>query len=291
MHTVGAMNDDLWKQWQGFFGLQGTPAQGAVFAPHIQAAERFSAAARRYFEQAAGAPGPAAADAVRGFGDFLRTQSAELLRPLWSADFGAGAAAAAAASGNPIPPLAQWPALGLTREHQQRWQRAAEAARRTVDAQNRLQLLWSDALREAAGAFAAQHASPPPAQIDADYLRRLYDSWIDCAEEAYARTAHGSAFCDALAEFVNASSQWRNEVQAGLEHFAKSLDLPTRSEINSLARRLKDLEERVAAGAANTRRAAQPKAATDTQRKARAARAPRPKRAPHAQRAKRPRKS
>lgn len=264
-HTAGPMNDDLWKQWQGFLGRFGTPAAGAgfgfaspearAFAPHVQAAERFTAAARRYFEQAAGAPGPAAADAVRSFGDFLRTQSAELLRPFWSAEIGAGAA-------NPIPQMPEWPALGLTREHQERWQRAALAARRTVDAQNRLQLLWSDALRDAAGAFAAQHASAPPAELDAESLRRLYDSWIDCAEAAYARTAHSSAFCDALAEFVNASSLWRSEVTAAIEHFAKSLDLPTRSEINTLARRLKSLEQEVAARGARTKpRAAPAKAA------------------------------
>ena len=252
-HTAGLMNDDIWKQWQGFMGLLGAPGgpgapfsfaspEAQTFAPHIQSAERFTAAARQYFEQAARSSGPAAAEAVRTFGDFLRTQSADLFRPFWSAQFGAGAA-------SPIPQLPEWPALGITREHQQRWQRAAEAAQRTADAQRRLQLLWSDALREAAAAFAARHTAPPTAAIDAEYLRSLYDSWIDCAEEAYGRAAHSTAFCDALAEFVNASSLWRTEVQASVEHFAKSLDLPTRSEINTLARRLKALEEQLAARA------------------------------------------
>jgi polyhydroxyalkanoate synthesis regulator phasin len=42
---------------------------------------------------------------------------------------------------------------------------------------------------------------------------------------------------------VNASSQWRRELQASIEHTAKLLDLPTRSEINTLTQRLKSVEE------------------------------------------------
>jgi uncharacterized protein YerC len=82
-----------------------------------------------------------------------------------------------------------------------------------------------------------------------DTLNRLYDAWIDCAEEAYARTAHSEAFCDALADYVNASSYWRRESNAGAELWAKLLDLPTRNEINTLAQRLRALEERIQAQA------------------------------------------
>ena len=139
------------------------------------------------------------------------------------------------------------PALGPTREHQQRWQRTAEAWRRIDAAQRRLQRLWSDALREAATAFAAQPGPPRGTAIDAEALHKLYDTWIDCAEQAYARTAHGDAFCDALTEFVNASSEWRRELQTSIEQCAKQLDLPTRTEINSLTHRLKALEEQLRA--------------------------------------------
>ena len=224
---------------RGSCGRFGTPAAGAgfgfaspearAFAPHVQAAERFTAAARRYFEQAAGAPGPAAADAVRSFGDFLRNQSAELLRPFWSADD------RRRCRERRSPQMPEWPALGLTREHQQRWQRMAQAARRIEDAQRRLQRLWSDALRDAAGRICrAACLGPARGSSSAEALHRLYDSWIDCAEAAYARTAHSEAFCDALADFVNAGSLWRREFTAAIEQWAKSLDLPTRSEINTL---------------------------------------------------------
>ena len=48
------------------------------------------------------------------------------------------------------------PALGPTREQQERWQRLAAAWSRLQDAQRRLQRLWSDALGEAARAFVSQ---------------------------------------------------------------------------------------------------------------------------------------
>jgi class III poly(R)-hydroxyalkanoic acid synthase PhaE subunit len=139
------------------------------------------------------------------------------------------------------------PAFGPSREHQQRWQRTAEAWQRIDDARRRLQRLWSDALSEAATAFASRLGPPHAAPLSAEAVRKLYDLWIECAEEAYARAAHGDAFCEALSEFVNASSQWRREVQASIEHSAKMLDLPTRSEINTLTRRLRSVEEQLRA--------------------------------------------
>jgi ketosteroid isomerase-like protein len=241
------VENDLWRQWQELAslwnpaapdapsrsGLEGTFGLGSF----TDAAERFAAAARSFLDGAANASAPAAGEAARAFGDFLREQFTEFRLP-WSSGIGAGAA-----QGAPPPSMGDSPAFGATREHQQRWQRMAEASRRIGDAQRRLQRLWCDALREAAAAFAARLVPPHPGGVSAEALRELYDTWIDCAEEAYARVAHGEAFCNALAEYVNASSQWRRELQASIEHMAKLLDLPTRGEINTLTRRLKSVEE------------------------------------------------
>lgn len=215
-----------------------TPDQ-AGFAPFNEAAERFTAAARTFFDGAASASAPIAAEAARTFSDFLREQFAAFQQP-WHPAFGPPAGAGAP------PSIADLPAFGATREHQQRWQRAADAWQHIQEAQRRLQRLWSDALREASVAFAARLGPPQPTvTTGAEALRKLYDLWIDCAEDAYARTAHGEAFCSALAELVNASSRLRSELQASMEHWAKSLDLPTRSEINTLARRLRSAEEQL----------------------------------------------
>jgi hypothetical protein len=265
------MDHNLWRQWQAFAALLSSadPAPqarsardgGFGFAPFIDAAERFMVAARAILDGAGNTSARTADEAARTFSDFLREQFADFQMP-WSAGLGV--------AGVQPTPTESSPAIGPTREHQQRWLRMAEAGRRIDDARRRLQRLWSDALSEAATTFAARLGPPHAAALSAEAVRKLYDLWIECAEEAYARAAHGDAFCEALSEFVNASSQWRQEVQAGIEHSAKLLDLPTRSEINTLTRRLRSVEEQLrtasktgkprapASGAKRARRRAKP---------------------------------
>jgi polyhydroxyalkanoate synthase subunit PhaE len=213
----------------------------SILAPLFESADRFAAAARNYFEVIQ-TSGPAAA--ARAFGDFLRVETMDLFRFPWSANPGSGGAGATAP-----PAMQDFPAFGPSCEHQLRWQRSAEAGRRISDAQHKLQFLWSDALRDAAIAFAARLEPDSSAATGAvpgvEALRGLYDVWIDCAEEAYARIAHSDSFSSALADFMNASSAWRKESQANVEVWAKALDLPTRSELNTLMRRVNSLEEQL----------------------------------------------
>jgi class III poly(R)-hydroxyalkanoic acid synthase PhaE subunit len=246
------MEHDLWRQWQAFAagaapsfagGAGAAPAGAFGFAPFIEAAEHFAAATRRFHEGSAGGSAPAATAAAQVLGNFLRDQFADLFKM----PGGAQPWGDAPPSGTDHALPAELPALGLTREHQERAQRAAQAWRGMVEAQRRLQRLWLDTLREAASAFVARLGAAQSAPLTPDTLNRLYDSWIDCAEESYAHTAHSEAFCDALADYVNASSQWRRESNAGAEYWAKLLDMPTRNEINTLAQRLRALEERVQA--------------------------------------------
>jgi len=243
------MGDDLWQQWRSIAALMAPPRPASqpafagdgtfAFAPFIDATERFSSAARSYLEGTANASAPAAAEAGRIFGDFLREQFAAVFQLPWGQEF--AGASSAAASGFTV----DMPALGLTREHQLRWERTAGAWRRIEDAQRRLQRLWSDTLRDAALAFTARLGELKPSAVSVEALHSLYDSWIDCAEEAYARMAHSDAYCNALAEFVNAGSQCRQSLQASIEQWAKLLDLPTRSEVNTLTQRLRAVEERL----------------------------------------------
>jgi ketosteroid isomerase-like protein len=240
------MSLDPWREWQAYLAqfAAGTPfAAGASFAqaaantaapggpaamPGLaavaEAAQRFQTSAREFFTAAAAGTGAAAA--MQAFTDSLREQYSSYRMP-W----------------DPAPArAADTPAFGATREHQQRAQRMADAQRRMADAARRLERLWSDALREAATAYTAgvaAHAMPPTP----DSVRKLYDSWIDCAEDAYGRIAHSDEFCAALAEYVNAGSAWRREAQVDAEQWAKILDLPTRSELNTVMQRLRAVED------------------------------------------------
>jgi hypothetical protein len=244
------MRPDPWQQWQAFSALftPGAPASppgygrndASSFAPFAGLTERFNAAARAYFDGAANASAPAAADAARSFSDSLRELFADIQLP-WNLSAGLRAGSA-----SPIDPMNS-PALGATREHQLRAQRIAAAWRRVEEAQRRLQRIGADALREAAATFASGLATSPAPAPSAAALHKLYGTWVDCAEDAYSRAVHGEPFCAALAEYVNASSEWRKELQASMEHSAKLLDLPTRSEINTLTQRLAAVENELRA--------------------------------------------
>lgn len=246
------MSSDFWRQWQtlGPFAWNGDTSSAppgfppAGFGPFADSAERFAAAAREFAANVEGTTAPskhasqAAFAAAEGFGNFLRDHFAGCFRMPWGAPPGPAPMAAA---------FTDAPALGLAREQVLRAQRAAEAWKHLMEAQGRLQRLWSDTLREAATAFSSRPQPAPGEAFTQEAIDRLYDQWIACAEEAYARTAHSDAFCDALAAYVNAGSLWRRESAADIEEWAKLLDLPTRSEINALTLRLRELEARLAA--------------------------------------------
>lgn len=238
------MAHDPWQQWQQFASLWGITGPrsgepgGPGFTPLADAAAQFQGAVRAFFDRTAHGSAPAAGEAAHVFADFLRDRFGEIQMP-WSTAMGGSAGI------DPAPSGGDSPAFGASREHQQRMQRMIEAARRLDEAQRRLQRLWADALREAATGFTARLAASEPGVPGAEAWRVLYDSWIDCAEDAYARMAHGEAFCGALADYVNASSQWRRELQVSIEYLGKLLDLPTRSEVNALIERVDELEQRL----------------------------------------------
>jgi polyhydroxyalkanoate synthase subunit PhaE len=239
------MAPDPGAPWQAFSALftPGASPPGSAhsgpssFAPFADMTERFNAAARAYFDGAAKAP---AAAAAQSFGDSLREMFSNIQLP-WNLAGGSGSSGAPPMSGMVSP------ALGASRESQLRAQRIAEAWRRIEEAQRRLQRIGADAIREAAATFSSGLAASGSQTPSAEGLHKLYGTWIDCAEDAYSRAVHGEPFCTALADYVNASSEWRKELQASVEHSAKLLDLPTRSEINTLTQRLMAVERELRA--------------------------------------------
>jgi hypothetical protein len=248
------VSGDLWRQWQALFpfgltGGNGEPpnwpsGSGTPTAvPFAESAERFAAACREFF--AASRPvglrpddAAAANKAAQDFGNFLREHFGEHFAGVFQRSA-----------------LSDGPALGLGRVQWLRAQRAAEAWNRLVQAQARLQRLMADTLREAATAFSSALPKASLELVTTEAIDRMYDRWIDCAEEAYSRSAHSDEFCDALSEYVNAGSHWRREAATALEESAKLWDLPTRGEINTLALRIRELEAQLAALAEPARRA------------------------------------
>jgi class III poly(R)-hydroxyalkanoic acid synthase PhaE subunit len=77
-------------------------------------------------------------------------------------------------------------------------------------------------------------------------FRDLYNLWVECAEQIYSRLAHSDAFAKLQADLGNATLKLRARQQKLVEHALKQLDLPTRSELNSVHLQLRELKRKVA---------------------------------------------
>jgi class III poly(R)-hydroxyalkanoic acid synthase PhaE subunit len=137
--------------------------------------------------------------------------------------------------------------LGPAREQQTDWQEYLKAQ---AEYQLRLQVVL-----QAFGKVFTQSLEAVPAQAAARAaqgnpitgFRELYELWIDCGEQAFAELAHDEPFIAAQAASANALSHLQIAQNALLEHWLKSHDLPTRSELNSMHLHLRSLTARIAA--------------------------------------------
>ncbi|MGN6741253.1 poly(R)-hydroxyalkanoic acid synthase subunit PhaE [Dyella sp.] len=142
------------------------------------------------------------------------------------------------------------PAFGLQREQQEKQQTLIAAMLDSAEQQRRYQALILRANAQGLERLQnklADHAEPGR-QIES--LKALYDLWIDSAEEAYAEIALSDEFREVYGAMVNAQMLERQLMQQQLEELCRQLGLPTRSEVDSLGKRLQELrrEQRAASG-------------------------------------------
>ncbi len=128
--------------------------------------------------------------------------------------------------------------FGMAREHQERQQALAAAMLDYQQASARHQGLLGKALQRGIEVFEGKlsERSEPGRHIDSP--KALYDLWIDCAEEGYAEVALSEAFQDAYGALVNTQMRVRQLLQQQIERLCTSLGMPTRTEVNSVNRKL-----------------------------------------------------
>lgn len=142
------------------------------------------------------------------------------------------------------------PTFGLQREQQEKQQALMAAMLNSAEQQRRYQALILRANAQGLERLQnnlADHAEPGR-QVES--LKALYDLWIDSAEEAYAEIALSDEFREVYGAMVNAQMLERQLMQQQLEELYRQLGLPTRSEVDSLGKRLQELrrEQRAASG-------------------------------------------
>ncbi|HEX4649295.1 MAG TPA: poly(R)-hydroxyalkanoic acid synthase subunit PhaE, partial [Steroidobacteraceae bacterium] len=146
---------------------------------------------------------------------------------------GAGFAAAAAPFG-PLPP-------GTGAAPQQDAQRTWDLMSRLAQLQAQLAGHWGEIARNAAQRFIARVGSATGGAPTLDNALKLYELWINCAEESYAATVRKEEFCLLQAQLANTSAALLVEQRRHAETLARAFGLPSRTEVDTLHAQLKEL--------------------------------------------------
>jgi poly[(R)-3-hydroxyalkanoate] polymerase subunit PhaE len=226
-----------------------TPFTSAGFRPEAA----FASAAERFFEllKIFGTP-PAgqapnwsslAAPLAGQFEQWLRLSQAA--GPWFAAGGGgwgaapAGFSAPAAAAFGPLP-------LGPAAAQAGGAQRTWELWGRLAQLQTQLAAHWSEIANTAAQRFVARLGSAAGAPATPEQALKLYELWVDCAEQAYAATVHKEDFARLQAEMANTSAALLVEQRRHAETLVRAFGLPTRNEVDALYGQVKDLRRQLA---------------------------------------------
>jgi polyhydroxyalkanoate synthesis regulator phasin len=124
--------------------------------------------------------------------------------------------------------------------------RTLELLGRLAQLQGELAKHWSEIAATAVQRFIAKLGASPTAPASPQQALKLYELWVNCAEEAYAATVHRQDFARLQAELANTSAALLAEQRQQAETLVRSFGLPTRNEVDALYTQLKELRRQLA---------------------------------------------
>jgi len=135
----------------------------------------------------------------------------------------------------------QSPAFGYAREHQEHYQKMLVAFTEYQEAMKQYNALIMKSSARSFEIFESKlgERAEPGRQIDS--LRGLYDVWVDAAEEAYAEIALSEEFRKVYGDVVNTQMRVRANIQAEVERIGVDFGMPTRTELNSVHKRVHEM--------------------------------------------------
>lgn len=155
--------------------------------------------------------------------------------------------------GQAVRSLFDLPAFGLGREHQERAQALAQGWIDYQGANSRYNELMLKTVTRTLDVLEGKlgEREQPGRQIES--ARALYDVWIDAAEEAFAGVAMSPEYRAVYGDLVNSQMRVRAGINAEVERIAAQFGLPTRTEVDSMARQLHELRRALRQRGAGTR--------------------------------------
>ena len=224
-----------------------TPGTGTSFRPE----EAYAAAAERFFDlmKTFGMTAGTMTD-WKALAAPLATQFERWLQMSQAAGpwFSAPAGGTASVFGPGVPGAAPFGPLPLGPAAVQgvEMPRTLELLGRLAQLQGELAKHWSEISTTAVQRFIARLGASPTAPASPQQALKLYELWVNCAEEAYAATVHRQGFARLQAELANTSAALLAEQQQQAQTLVRSFGLPTRNEVDALYTQLKELRRQLA---------------------------------------------
>jgi class III poly(R)-hydroxyalkanoic acid synthase PhaE subunit len=141
--------------------------------------------------------------------------------------------------------LTRMPPLGLAREQSEIWRELMAAQAECQALEQELRAVWTQVQTDALGLLEQMIRERKSADGINNY-RELYDLWVDCGEKVFAQVARSDAYAKLQAQAANAAINLRARQQAMIERNLKYFDLPTRSELNTVHKQMREMRERIA---------------------------------------------
>lgn len=137
--------------------------------------------------------------------------------------------------------MLQLPTFGMSRERQEQVQHGFLSLMDFQEKSKAYQKQMARAAQRGTEIFQSRLANRSESDKLIDTPRAFYDFWVDAAEEGYAEVALSPEFSQAYGDYANAQMALRSYVQQETERTTGELGMPTRSEMNSIGKRLQEL--------------------------------------------------
>lgn len=239
-----------WPNWGPMFGAQMPGPAADVAQKYFGLYEQYMGATRALWESMTQAM-TQADPAQRGtaFVQQLQGMQAQFAQS-WQSMFAPQGKAVGATGATPPAGTLSWPsmdlpALGLTRERQQALQKLQHLVGEYWQQQAALTQLWNEVIGDAFKRLGEVMGARLQKGDVPQTPKALYDLWVESGEAAYAVMAHSPRYAKAQADLGNTLAKLRTQQREIIESVSRELDLPTRAELNTVHRRLKDMKAEI----------------------------------------------
>jgi Poly(R)-hydroxyalkanoic acid synthase subunit (PHA_synth_III_E) len=130
---------------------------------------------------------------------------------------------------------------------------------RLAQLQVQLGAQWSEIASGCAQRFLARARTAGVGALTPESALKLYELWVDCAEESYAARVRTDEFASLQAQLTNTTAELLLAQRRQAQQLARAWGLPTRAEVEGLERQIRELRERLEHGAAPVPRPATPR--------------------------------